>query len=915
MQLPSSNLFLTALILFAGSVFLKSQPTPPLQGNWTLTFQDEFDGTALDGTKWKVGQHFPGIAGDGGNSPEQITLEDGILKITVEERPVEFGLGGSYDYATGEISTFKNFNQRYGYYECRLRFHAVQGMWPAFWLMPDHEDYGWNGKNRKSFMKFDLSSISSGSVSSAVLKLTPTGVETGGGSVANVLVMKCPDDSWTESGLNWNNQPTPDPLFIKQLYGSSDLSVNTTTSVNVTDYINEELAGDGTASFAMIDSYMRNKLVTFASNEHSTQAYRPHLVIDGQTIYPSADSYVRESTPTTNYGSSNIMRVAEAYGSNDTASTFGDGNEVDIMESLGRWGPDRTQHAIHRDGYGSSQKSVESGHIAYPTVDGDDFHTYGLYWENGTYEFYIDGVKTYEWVNSEVMSSKAFVILSLQLGGWDGSTNANVDGRSLEVDYVRVWSGTKTGSATPGGGEGPAPSYTTVNVSEDAYVRSGTYASTNYGSAQDFRVKNASSTNLSRETYLKFDVSGLDPNAERFELVLDTPNGPSPRETILYMRTVSDDSWSESAITWNNKPSSGQVANSRRFKTTDRDFVMDITKYIRDEINGDGTASIRITAASDDAFSLFSSKESTTGTAAYIRATPGNSNYLTFATNDISSYGTNQDAGYGSVDGTGTQVSLNGNVWKKLPHNYTVTSNTVMRVTVDSSDVGEILGFGLDENNTHNDDFRLIQVGGSTTWVNCYQIDSSLEYFSNDGPIEYEVVLGSYYTGNMNYIILVGDDDADASTSVTFSNIQVFDDPTITSNVLTLEAETASGQSAFGPFQVVGDYIVVPNGTGNANGSSVTEPDGRASYTFTLSESANVTVNVYVDFPNGSDDSMWYKMDSGSWVKQNAQVTTLLTYTFNNLSAGSHTFSITRREDGSAIDRLIFTTSSGSISN
>jgi hypothetical protein len=59
----------------------------------------------------------------------------------------------------------------------------------------------------------------------------------------------------------------------------------------------------------------------------------------------------------------------------------------------------------------------------------------------------VDGVKTGEHIAPRVMDIPAYLILSLQLGGWDGNTpTAGVHNKQLEIDYVRVWSGTKTGS-------------------------------------------------------------------------------------------------------------------------------------------------------------------------------------------------------------------------------------------------------------------------------------------------------------------------------------------------------------------------------------------------------------------------------------------------------------------------------------
>ncbi len=117
--------------------------------------------------------------------------------------------------------------------------------------------------------------------------------------------------------------------------------------------------------------------------------------------------------------------------------------EIDIMESLGIWGDDYTQHALHWDGYGTSHQSADSGNFPIsPTSDG--YHVYGLYWEPGLLEFYIDGVKTWEYANSRVCSVHSYIILSHQLGGWagNGTVSDSELPATMTIDYVKAWSGT-----------------------------------------------------------------------------------------------------------------------------------------------------------------------------------------------------------------------------------------------------------------------------------------------------------------------------------------------------------------------------------------------------------------------------------------------------------------------------------------
>lgn len=125
----------------------------------------------------------------------------------------------------------------------------------------------------------------------------------------------------------------------------------------------------------------------------------------------------------------------------DTASTYDGGMEVDIMESLGIWGANVTSHAMHWDGYATGHPAAGSGKINY-SASSDGFHVFGLYWGAGKLAFYVDGVKTHEWVNARVATVPAYLLLSLQLGGWDGNTpGAQVNNQVMEVDWVRVWSG------------------------------------------------------------------------------------------------------------------------------------------------------------------------------------------------------------------------------------------------------------------------------------------------------------------------------------------------------------------------------------------------------------------------------------------------------------------------------------------
>jgi len=117
------------LLIFNVHTVNPQNPKIDLSG-YTLTFQDEFDGEALNTSVWHT-QNSNGIRKGGYWSDQQCSLRDGNLVITTEYKENgEFGAG----WYTCGISTRYNFEQTYGYYECRCMLPKGKGLWSAFWL-------------------------------------------------------------------------------------------------------------------------------------------------------------------------------------------------------------------------------------------------------------------------------------------------------------------------------------------------------------------------------------------------------------------------------------------------------------------------------------------------------------------------------------------------------------------------------------------------------------------------------------------------------------------------------------------------------------------------------------------------------------------------------------------------------------
>jgi beta-glucanase (GH16 family) len=97
-------------------------PVPPLPG-YQLAWEDEFQGTALDTSKWTA---MTGPRRDAQNTQDAVAIHDDLLGITTF---TEAGV-----HKTAFLTTEGKFEATYGYFEARVKFQDAPGEWCAFWL-------------------------------------------------------------------------------------------------------------------------------------------------------------------------------------------------------------------------------------------------------------------------------------------------------------------------------------------------------------------------------------------------------------------------------------------------------------------------------------------------------------------------------------------------------------------------------------------------------------------------------------------------------------------------------------------------------------------------------------------------------------------------------------------------------------
>ncbi|PYV40181.1 MAG: hypothetical protein DMG06_20985, partial [Acidobacteria bacterium] len=163
----------------------------------------------------------------------------------------------------GQLSRFNPVADAY----VRGGTYASQNFGTAFVLEEKNSDL--DSYDRRTFLLFDLSSFSSASVSSAILKLYVTSLMDG---TAPIAVFAVTSDSWTETGITWNNQPA----FGSQVVSTS-LSTTGWASFDVTSFVNSQLASDKKVSLMLWDATQAMKLVRSNSRENS--ANKPVLEV------------------------------------------------------------------------------------------------------------------------------------------------------------------------------------------------------------------------------------------------------------------------------------------------------------------------------------------------------------------------------------------------------------------------------------------------------------------------------------------------------------------------------------------------------------------------------------------------------------------------------------------------------------
>lgn len=186
-----------------------------IKDGYKLIWHDEFDGDALNMDNWSyqtgTRDNYGGNQGpaDWGNNEEQyysednITVKDGVMTVTAKKESEK--VGGKW-YTSGRITSRGKFDFTFGYIEAKIKAPRGDGMWPAFWMLPQppsadssHNEYGGWARNGE----IDIMEIKGRLPDRYGAALHFGDYYPKNDSAGSTVELETPVDEWHTYGLEW----------------------------------------------------------------------------------------------------------------------------------------------------------------------------------------------------------------------------------------------------------------------------------------------------------------------------------------------------------------------------------------------------------------------------------------------------------------------------------------------------------------------------------------------------------------------------------------------------------------------------------------------------------------------------------------------------------------------------------------
>lgn len=460
---------------------------------------------------------------------------------------------------------------------------------------------------RNSYLLFDVHSLTN--LRSATVTLTANRVDGPG-----TMYYESAPTNWTETGITWNNQPAGTGLFLK----TNTVSATGVASViDVTSAAASQATNGGLLSIRVTQQANNgNALIQFCSRESTTASLRPlflytptfgsspvgliaNAISSGQVnlswMASSGASYfnirrslasggaytvIAQGIMATNYSdTSPLSGTAYTY---VVSAVYSGGESADSAPASA------TTPLIPAPAMLTATLNGNQVALTWPASSGaDSYDVKRSYTSGGPYTTIATGVSNTNYTDSVFYTSAAYFYV---VAGTDGGIEGT---NSPEASLT-----TSTNL--------------TMEPVADSYVEDGSSTNTNFGTSANLKVKNqGANTTFTRISYLKFDVRALT-NAQNAKLKL-TPYQVDGSGLTNAFELVTDDTWTETGITWNNQPGGSGVIFTNvpgSNYAVGIPVVMDVTSLALSQATNDGYFSFRIKDPVTNSILIgFSSKE------------------------------------------------------------------------------------------------------------------------------------------------------------------------------------------------------------------------------------------------------------------------------------------------------------------
>ena len=146
---------------------------------------------------------------------------------------------------------------------------------------------------------------------------------------------------------------------------------------------------------------------------------------------------------------------------------------------------------------------------------------------------------------------------------------------------------------------------------------------------------------------------------------------------------------------------------------------------------------------------------------------------------DFINYAGGQDSGAPiTVNGGGSEIVIDGNIWRRLAVNYTITPDTVLEFEYSSSLIPEIAAIGFDNDNVFNNSVdRFFLYGTQATGLTYSAPRPTYQYTGGGAAQSYSIPVGTFFTGTFSHLTFINDDDAGLAGNSTYTNITLREGP------------------------------------------------------------------------------------------------------------------------------------------